>query len=242
MIVESLKIEMMKKQLEEELMLLAQKVLNNQGAQDVLVLHAQAQKLYEKLTLLKYVETHFGELHTSDNKHEIADRFEIMANEVLRGNTDVPESNPNAGEEDIMTPVMETIKDLVDEMPEEETLEDILADILPQPTFVKRDFESVTPKTSDVDTIVAKNVSKQREFTSGGGFKVGLNDKLAFIKHLFNDSSEDYVRVVSQINTIDSFTDAQDFIDSMVKPDYNHWEGKETYEMRFMTIVEQKFS
>ncbi|WP_417363266.1 hypothetical protein [Galbibacter sp.] len=239
---ESFKIEMMKKQLEEELKLLAQRVLNKQGAGDVLVLHAQAQKLYEKLTLLKYVETYFGELQTSENKHEIADRFEIMANEVLRGNTDVPESNPNADEEDIMTPVMETIKDLVDEMPEEETLEDLLAGILPQPTFVKRDSESVTPKSSEVDTIIANNVSTPREFSAQGGFKIGLNDKIAFIKHLFNDSSEDYVRVVSQINTIDSFENAQQFIDSMVKPDYNHWEGKEAYETRFMTIIEQKFS
>jgi len=232
----------MKKQLEAELMLLAQKVLNKQGAEDVLVLHAQAQKLYEKLTLLKYVETHFGELQTSDHKHEIADRFEIIANEVLRGNTDVPESNPNADEEEIMTPVMDTIKDLVGEMPEEETLEDILAGILPQPTFVKRDMDTLTPKSSDVETIIATNSSKVKDFQASSGFKIGLNDKLAFIKHLFNDSSEDYVRVVSQINTIDSYEDAQEFIVSMVKPDYNHWEGKEAYETRFMTIVEQKFS
>src|SRR5690606_39705653 len=90
---------------------------------------------------LKYVETHFGELQTTDHKYEIADRFEVLANEVLKGNKDVPESNPNADEEEIMTPVMDTIKDLVGEMPEEETLEDILAGILPQPTFVKRDKE-----------------------------------------------------------------------------------------------------
>ncbi len=233
---------MMKKQLEAELMILAQKVLNKQGTDDVLVLHAQAQKLYEKLTLLKYVETHFGELQTTDHKYEIADRFEVLANAVLKGNKDVPESNPNADEEEIMTPVMDTIKDLVGEMPEEETLEDILAGILPQPTFVKRDKEAVTPTPSEVDTMIAKNVRKPSDFQTGAGFKVGLNDKIAFIKHLFNDSSEDYVRVISQINTIDSFENAQEFIVSMVKPDYNHWQGKEAYEARFMAVVEQKFS
>lgn len=241
MIVESFKIELMKKQLEAELMSLAQKVLDKQGA-DILVLHSQAQKLYEKLTLLKYVETHFGELQTIDHKHEIADRFEILANEVLKGNTDVPESNPNADEEEIMIPVMDTIKDLVGEMPEEETLEDILAGILPQPTFIKRDADTLAPKDTDVDTIIARGVPKANEHQSQHGFKIGLNDKLAFIKHLFNDSSEDYVRVVSQINTIDSFENAQEFIVSMVKPDYNQWEGKEAYEVRFMSIVEQKFS
>src|SRR5690606_33247777 len=105
-----------------------------------------------------------------------------------------------------------------------------------------RDMDTLTPKSSDVETIIATNSSKVKDFQASSGFKIGLNDKLAFIKHLFNDSSEDYVRVVSQINTIDSYEDAQEFIVSMVKPDYNHWEGKEAYETRFMTIVEQKFS
>lgn len=231
----------MKKKLEAELMSLAQQILNKQGACDIHELHAEAQKLCEKLTLLKYMETHFWELQSGSNKHEIADRFEILANEVLKGNMDVPESNPNAGEEEIMTPVMDTIKDLVDEMPEEETLEDILAGILPQPTFVKRDAETVAPRASAVNTAIADESSKPRDYQGQHGLKIGLNDKLAFIKHLFNDSSEDYVRVVSQINTIDSFEDAQAFIDSMVKPDYNNWEGKEAYEIRFMTILERKF-
>lgn len=232
----------MKKQLEAELMALAQQVLKIKGEEDVFDLHAKAQKLYEKLTLLKYVETHFGELQQNDQKQEIADRFEILANEVLRGNTDVPESNPNADEEEIMTPVMDTIKDLVGEMPEEETLEDILSEILPQPTFVKRDSEVLSPEGSNVQTAIAKGAIKPRAYRSQGEFKVGLNDKLAFIKHLFNDSNEDYIRVISQINTIDSFDNAREFIVNMVKPDYNQWEGKEAYELRFMSIVEQKFS
>jgi hypothetical protein len=36
--------------------------------------------------------------------------------------------------------------------------------------------------------------------------------------------------------------EAQDFIEEMVKPDYNNWEGKEEYINRFMGVVENKFS
>lgn len=71
---------------------------------------------------------------------------------------------------------------------------------------------------------------------------IGLNDKLAFIKHLFDDSIEDYERVLSQINTSSSFIEASKLIQSIVKPDYNNWIGKEVYEERFMEIIESKFS
>lgn len=74
------------------------------------------------------------------------------------------------------------------------------------------------------------------------GITVGLNDRIAFVKNLFNNSNEDYNRVLSQLITFDTFRDAQDFIDNMVKPDYNNWEGKDEYAQRFMEVIEKKFS
>ena len=71
---------------------------------------------------------------------------------------------------------------------------------------------------------------------------MGLNDRLAFVKHLFNDSTEDFNRVISQLNTIDSQERSIAFIANMVKPDYNQWEGKEEYETRFFALIERRFS
>lgn len=71
---------------------------------------------------------------------------------------------------------------------------------------------------------------------------IGLNDKIAFVKHLFDGSNADFVRVISQVNTLDNFEEAKDFIELLVKPDYNNWEGKEEIEERFMHAVENKFS
>jgi hypothetical protein len=70
----------------------------------------------------------------------------------------------------------------------------------------------------------------------------GLNDRIAFEKQLFAGSSEDLNRVVSQLSTFDTFEEAQNFIEDMVKPDYDNWEGKEEYVARFMEIVEKKFA
>ncbi len=73
-----------------------------------------------------------------------------------------------------------------------------------------------------------------------GSITLGLNDRIAFMNHLFDGSQEDLNRVLSQINTFESFGEAETFIEQMVKPDYN-WNQKEEFEMRFMDRVRQRF-
>jgi hypothetical protein len=92
--------------------------------------------------------------------------------------------------------------------------------------------------TSNVISINKENLNDR----ISKGITIGLNDRIAFMKHLFNNSSEDYNRVLSQLITFDTLAEAKDFIDDMVKPDYNNWEGKDEYEQRFMEIIEKKFS
>lgn len=74
------------------------------------------------------------------------------------------------------------------------------------------------------------------------GFHIDLNDRIAFTKNLFGNSTEDYSRVLNQLLTFDSYAEANEFIENMVKPDYNNWEGKDDYAERFMGIIEKKFS
>ncbi len=76
----------------------------------------------------------------------------------------------------------------------------------------------------------------------GKTITIGLNDRIGFEKNLFAGSAEDMNRVLSQLNTFNSLQEARDFIEDMVKPDYNNWTGKEDYEQRFLDIVERKFS
>ena len=71
--------------------------------------------------------------------------------------------------------------------------------------------------------------------------QIGLNDRIAFEKHLFNNSSEDFNRVLSQLNTVSTFDEAMSFIDHLVKPEYNNWEGKEEYATRFLELIEKRF-
>lgn len=97
---------------------------------------------------------------------------------------------------------------------------------------VKATFEKVSqePKISSLNDRLNKTIS------------FGLNDRIGFEKKLFGGSSDDFNRVISQLNTFDSFEEAQSFVLDFVKPDYNNWEGKEEFEARFMEIIEKKFS
>ena len=93
--------------------------------------------------------------------------------------------------------------------------------------------EPIFDKKQDVVPTLNESLGKNTSF--------GLNDKIGFVKHLFDNSDEDFNRVVSQIGTFDTFAEAQNFVNNLVKPDYNNWENKEEYEKRFMEIIERKF-
>ena len=73
------------------------------------------------------------------------------------------------------------------------------------------------------------------------GINIGLNDKIAFTKNLFDGNAEDYSRVVSQLQTYSSWDEAFNFLNNIVKPDYNNWEGKEEIEKRFLKCIESNF-
>ncbi|WP_074406829.1 MULTISPECIES: hypothetical protein [Aquimarina] len=111
--------------------------------------------------------------------------------------------------------------------------------IPPQSTYEKNDKENVTPTVEDISD--ANDRPKSLNDQLRKEIHIGLNDRLAFIKYLFGGSAPDYNRVLSQLNTLRGKSEAEEFITTMIKPDYQNWEGKEEYEERFMDIVLSKF-
>lgn len=103
---------------------------------------------------------------------------------------------------------------------------------------VKKENFNFSSQTKENQEVKTKSLNDR--LTSGISF--GLNDRIAFEKKLFGGSADDFNRVVSQLNTFDSFEEASSFIADFVKPDYKNWEGQEEYETRFLEIVEKKFN
>jgi hypothetical protein len=227
----------MKRKLREELIKMSTDIITSRDEVEITDLYETAKNLYEKIAVLKFIEEELNDIEVDVSKNVIAEKFEKMANAILRENKSVPESNPH--EEDIMIPGMDTIKDMVSEMPSKENLEDVLTEFMGKPTLMKNDKEIFSPLDEDLKEPVIKSLNDR---FGKKDLKVDLNNRLAFVKHLFNESTEDYNRVLSQLNTIDTEERSIAFIKNMVKPDYNNWEGKEEYELRFMELIERRFA
>ena len=214
-------------------------ILTADNLDDISNLYELSKNLYEKLAVLKFIELELNDMEVDVSKNAIAAKFEEMANAVLKSNKSVPENNPH--EEDIIIPGMDTIKDMVSEMPNNDELEDVLAEFMSKPNYLKNDKELFMPFNEDLkkDESLPKSLNDR---LAKNNVKVDLNNRLAFVKHLFNNSMEDYNRVLSQLNTIDSEERSISFIKNMVKPDYNNWEGKEQFEERFIELVARRFA
>ena len=163
------------------------------------------------------------------------------------------------------------VADEIQAKPEEVQISflDLLGGDYTETTFVKVDHDA--EKTSPLDFDLPKetalpketNIQKEREELLAEmelnpkdiepkpvslneklayGISIDLNDRIGFVKNLFGNSDEDYNRVLNQLITYDNFQEAQNFIEDMVKPDYNNWEGKEDYEQRVIEIIEKKFN
>ncbi len=246
----------MKKKLESELISIAHRILKLKEKEDVINLHAEVSDLYEKLSVLKFVHEKMDDETPSIGNDSsffgmLDDAFNNKVSDTIEVEDKIYINLDDAEEDPIMEPVMEKIKDMVAHMPQEvDDIDTIIEDILPKPTFHKNDFEDITagfqempifePVSKTKNGKIDEKKSLNDNFKSGR-LNIGLNDKLAFIKHLFDGKHEDYDRVISQINTSASFNDAKLFITEMVKPDYNNWEGKEEFEERLIEIIESKF-
>ncbi len=242
----------MKKKLESELISIAHRILKLVGKEDVNKMHAEVAVLYEKLTVLKFANENFEDsLPTIGNDSSFFDMLDSAFNNKVSDNIEVDNKTyinlDEIEQDDIMEPVMEKIKDMVAQMPEEtHQVDDLIESVIPKPNYAKNDFEEITAGFDQIPVFdpVSKSESTGKKSLNDklkSGFNIGLNDKLAFIKHLFDGESDDYNRVLAQLNTTTTLGEASNLINNIVKPDYNNWLGKEEYEARFMEIIEARF-
>lgn len=224
----------MKRKLKDELNQLASAILSAKGEMELSQLYEASRKLYEKIAVLRFIEDKLNDIEIDVSSNAIANKFEKMATAVMNENKSVPESNPH--QEDIIIPGMQTIKDMISEMPGEADVDQFFAEFVAKPKTIKNDKEEVTPEIPN-----GKNKSLNETLTQKV-ISVGLNDRHAFVKHLFNGSTEDFNRVISQLNTIDNEERSIAFIENMVKPDYNNWAGQEEIASRFMSLISRRFS
>ena len=169
-------------------------------------------------------------------------------------------AEPAATEAPLFTPIFELAEEEAEEeAPAAETaselkpetkhvaLEDLLGENYVDPVFVKPNEVSLFPTETKEEKASEPEIAQPKPAASLNSafaktIEIGLNDRIAFVNHLFGESNEDFNRVISQLNTFDTLEEAKTFLNEMVIPDYNYWVGKEDYMERFMAVVERKFS
>jgi hypothetical protein len=246
----------MHKKLEAELVSLANSILQMKNKDDINALHKKSQDIYEKLTVLRFVENNIEK--TSNYSQSEEETMETIQNarveEIKFESTVAHEIEEEAEENEAF------LEDKIDELFNEgdtiveETenisyslqisLEEEFKDAISSDVATEL-FERATKENPIIEEKIAEKQENKKRSLNDSLFKnniqVGLNDRIAFVNQLFDGSQQDFNRVVSQLNSFKTEEEAKNFIYEFVKPDYD-WSSKEEFEQRLISLIDRKFS
>ena len=201
--------------------------------------------LYEKLLVLKYLNER--DAHLADIRSEVEKEISKITQQASPPEISVTEAAApeKVAENEIDPSVHSEIR--VVPHPEGPPVS-MTEEPAPKAPAAEKKTEQKTAKKSQpapAKMSIAEKAAEQpkkslNDQLSNKSLKFGLNDRIAFIKHLFNGSAEDFQRVVSQLNTFETMGEVEDFINHLVKPEYG-WSDKEEFEERFMNIINARF-
>ena len=219
----------------------AQMVLDNQVEWDAKTTHDAIQKLYElsiyqKMLLKDHSPTDQWSRHQAEIQTVI---------ETLTGDSTQKTEHSSKDEESLeVPPMMEAIKDLVTEMPENTSYESLFDTVSEMPTFVPKEEQEEkkeeVPKVEFVADVLEERKNINDHFAKS--LTIDLNDRLAFVKHLFDQDVQSYEKVIRQVVTFQKWEEVQNFIQNWVKPEYQNWKDKEAVEERFLSILQKNFT
>ena len=235
----------MKKKVLSQIKAIAQGIISSENEIDITKLKNSLMQLHEKLTILEFLES---SVETEFEKPErtATDSKTYREQNWFKEPDPVPQT-PH--KEELVEPLTEKIKDIVANMPNEneKAIEELLKEIIPSKEILKNDLEEFAASYSDNLVFERKQKVEAEETPNSindkinSGLHIGLNDRTTFIKQLFDDSTDDYLRVLSQINSMSTFEEAHLFIQSQVRLDYN-WTEKEAYVDRFLSVIQKSFN
>ena len=235
----------MKKKVLSQIKAIAQRIVSSENEIDITKLKNSLMQLHEKLTILEFIES------SVETEFEKPERTAIDSKTYREQNWfKEPDPVPQTPhKEELVEPLTEKIKDIVANMPNEndEAIEELLKEIIPPKETLKNDLEEFAASYTDNLVFERKQKVETEETPKAindkvnSGLHIGLKDRITFIKQLFDDSTDDYLRVLSQVNSMSTFEEAHVFIQSQVRLDYN-WTEKEAYVDRFLSVIQKSFN
>jgi hypothetical protein len=235
----------MKKKVLSQIKAIAQRIVSSENEIDITKLKNSLMQLHEKLTILEFLESSV-EAEFEKPERNATDSKTYREQNWFKEPDPVPQT-PH--KEELVEPLTEKIKDIVANMPNEndEAIEELLKEIIPPKETLKNDLEEFAASYTDnlvferKQKVEAEETPKAINDKVNSGLHIGLKDRITFIKQLFDDSTDDYLRVLSQVNSMSTFEEAHVFIQSQVRLDYN-WTEKEAYVDRFLSVIQKSFN
>ena len=246
----------MHKKLESDLISLAHSILQMKNKDNVLALKDKSQKIYEKLSLLAFVEEYINTTpNLKETKEQLVSKVEkalAVKNTILEEIVEIEDAETDihnlkdeylqVSKEEILEQPFDDLEDLINANEQSNnSFKDDVKDVAGiKTTTLEEELKDTIPVDVMADlfeTVAVKSLNDRLQTN----IQIGLNDRIIFVKNLFEGSQEDFNRVVSQLNTFKTEKEAKKFINKMVKPDYN-WSKQEELEARFMNIIERRFA
>ncbi len=246
----------MHKKLISELNSLAHDILKMRDKDDVFALKVKASKVYEKISVLAYIEEYINTTpQATETKEELLAKIEKNKQKDTKPKKKdefIPKQEVKVHKKqtkDVLNEVILNVKpkkdvnsiDVVDEeviIHKQEqkvqnnelkgTLDDELQDTLSVDLMTEL-FTKVEPKKSLNDKLSDKDI-----------IKIELNDRIAFVKHLFEGNESEFNKAVKTLNKAKKLTKAMEFVQE-IKLKYGWTIDKIGYEERFIEIIERRF-
>ena len=211
----------------------ASKVLDQKAQWDDEKTHEVIQKLYE----LSIFQKMFLEHDVLDKN--LWEKQQFQLSEVLKNLTGDDEKPNEKNEEMEVPPMMETIKNMVTEMPETKNYEKLFETFEETPTFEPKKKANII----DINNLNTEMISEVKNINDNFAktLSIDLNDRVAFIKKLFNGDTTSYEKVLLQIITFESWTEVYNFIENQVRSEYDDWNRNEEIAERFLAILQKNF-
>ena len=218
--------------LQQKLVELAQSIVDTSEALEISLIIEKIQELHKWAVVYEFLS------QQKDDSQNWQKHLQELSETLNLSNTAIPESE----EPHEVAPLIETIKNMIPEMPEDPpSIPGLLEDVPRQPIFVKKESsqESTTETPATVsDTSPKPNLNDQYQKKTG----FGLNDRLAFINHLFQGNTTDFNRVVSQISTLDDWSAVESYLSDYIRPEYPQWAEKPELVDRFIDHLKKNFT
>ncbi len=245
----------MHKKLDLELMSIAHEILKMKNREDVEELLVRTNELQQRLSLLSLIHRYEAQPSVEESLEDLEEKYDYDKL-VSVSNTedekkevekmDIKQESKSLDEvavvSDLFTELVIETQDIKEEIKDVEIKNEVeeLSDFDQELQGVI-DLDIATTLL-DEGNVLDVNPSKSiNDVVFQNQIQIGLNDRIAFVKHLFNENQEDFNRVISQLNSFKDLKEAKSFIHKVVRPDYD-WASQEELQDRLMNLVERKFA